>query len=296
MAVLKSDDDRVTFYLTPLAVEFEDEDPRWLEYELGFRVALEQGADLVAGSEGLSLSLMESELAEVVSRLHRLIESLPGALQGSAPTVRFEGTDPDFALKVSAEVSPEEEGDGEAGSESSVQVRVELWVDLACFQRTTSAQLTGRARSGFQFYTVPARLESFVAELKQDFQRAAGRGFVLRQEPPLPAEVPFSRILNLFNRKDWTHRHLAVRLLERVGEARAIALLIQALADANGWVRERATEALAHLTGQQFDFDAFAPLSDRQRVIRRWQSWWQANRLAYVAPRVRSQRGGKQSL
>ena len=285
MAVLKSDDDRVTFYLTPLAVEFEDEEPRWLEYELGFRVALEQGADLVTGSEGLSLSLMESELAELITRLHRLVEALPAGGDGPPAAVRYEGTDPDFTLKVTADAVPAEEGEAEPTAPAA-SVRVEAWVDLSCFQRTTSAQKPGQARAGFQFATSPGRLEEFVEHLQREFEQSSGREFVRRQEPPLPVEVPFSRILNLLNRKDWRERHLAVRLLERVGDARAITLLIQTLGDRNGWVRERATAALAQLTGETFDFDAFAHANERLRSIRRWQSWWQANRLAYVAPKA----------
>ena len=287
MAVLKSDDDRVTFYLTPLAVEFEDEDPRWLEYELGFRLALEQGADLVAGSEGLSLSLMESELAELITRLHRFIKTLPGQPEAPVTSVHYQGTDPDFALKVTAEPAPAEEGEAEPGFGADVRVRVEVWVDLSCFQRTTtSAQGPGRALAGFQFTTSPVRLEGFVEHLTEEFERASGREFVLRQEPALPTDVPFSRVLNLLNRKDWSERHLAVRLLERVAEARAVTLLIQALSDRNGWVREQAGAALATRTGETFGFDAFASPSERQQSIRRCQSWWRANRLAYVTPRA----------
>lgn len=294
MAVLKSEDGQVVFYLTPLAVEFEDEDPRWLEYELGFRVGLDQGAGLVAGSEGLSLSLMESELAELISRLHRLLEELPRQPADGVLWVRYEGTDPDFTLAVRGERrAVEEEEPEQAGSGAgALEVSVEVWVDLTCFQRTSQLQEPGRARAGFQFHTTPARLEEFVEQLKREFQQASGREFVLRQEPPLPAEVRFSRILNLLNRKDWSERHLAVRLLERSGEARAIALLIQTLGDRNGWVRERAAEALRTLTGQDFDFDAFAPPSHRRRAVRRWQAWWQANRLSYVAPKGSS---GRQS-
>lgn len=284
MAVLKSDDDRVTFYLTPLAVEFADEEPRWLEYELGFRVALEQGADLVTGSEGLSLSLMESELTELISRLHRLIEALPRGPEARVATVRYEGTDPDFTLKVTAEPEPADEAEASA---PTVSVRVEVWVDLSCFQGTTSAEKSARGRAGFQFTTSPRRLEQFVERLQQEFEQASGREFIRRQEPPLPAEVPFSRILNLLNRKDWSERYLAVRLLERVGQARSIALLIQALDDRNGWVRERAGAAAAQLTGETFDFDAFAHANERLRSIRRWQSWWHTNRLAYVTPKAR---------
>ena len=293
MAVLKSDDDRVTFYLTPLAVEFEDEEPRWLEYELGFRVALEQGADLVTGSEGLSLSLMESELTELISRLHRLIEALPGGPEGRVATVRYEGTDPDFTLKVTAEPAPADEAEAEPARASAptVSVRVEVWVDLSCFQGTTSAERSARGRAGFQFATSPRRLEQFVERLQQEFEQASGREFIRRQESPLPAEVPFSRILNLLNRKDWSERYLAVRLLERVGQARSIALLIQTLDDRNGWVRERAAAAAAQLTGETFDFDAFAHANERLRAIRRWQSWWQTNRLAYVTPKAGRQRG-----
>jgi len=287
MAVLKSDDERVTFYLTPLAVEFEDEDPRWLEYELGFRLALEQGADLAVGSEGLSLSLMESELAELITRLRGLIKALPTDPEGPVTSVRYEGSDPDFALKVSAEPPAEEEGEAEPPSAPAAGVRVEVWVDLNCFQRTTaSAREPGREWAGFRFTTSPVRLEGFTEHLTQEFEQASGREFVLRQEPPLPADVPFSRILNLLNRKDWSERHLAVRLLERAGEARAITLLIQALSDRNGWVRERAGAAIAQLTGESFDFDAFASTGERRRAIRRCQSWWRANRLAYVSPRT----------
>ncbi len=283
MAILKSEDERVTFYLTPLAVEFEDEDPRWLEYELGFRVCLEGGADLLAGSEGLSLSLMESELSELITRLSRLLKSLPAAVGEPAAAVHFEGTDPDFALHVSAEPPPPTE-EGEADTEP-VHIRAEVSVDLACFQRTTSPQPASRARAGFQFYTSVANLEAFTSALKRDYEQATNQEFVPRQELSLPGELPFSRILNLLNRKDWSHRHQAVRLLERVGDARAIALLIQALSDANGWVRERAAAALTTLTGQQFAFDAFTPNSDRQRAIHQWQGWWRTNRLSYVTPR-----------
>ena len=293
MAVLKSEDDRVTFYLTPLAVEFEDEDPRWLEYELGFQVGLDQGAGLVAGSEGLSLSLMESELAELISRLHGLLETLPREPAGSLLWVRYEGTDPDFTLTVSGERrAAEEDAEPEQGASAAgaLSVSVEVWVDLTCFQRTPLAQEPGRARAGFRFHTTAGKLEEFVEQLKQEFQQASGREFVLRQEPPLPAEVRFSRILNLLNRKDWSERHLAVRLLERAGEARAIALLIQTLGDRNGWVRERAASALKKLTGEHFDFDAFAPANHRQRALRRWQAWWQANRLSYFTPKVQGGR------
>ena len=290
MAVLKSDDERVTFYLTPLAVEFEDEEPRWLEYELGFRVGLDQGADLLAGSEGLSLSLMESELTELITRLTRLLESLPEGAGEPAGTVRFEGTDPDFALRVTAERRQAgEEGEGEGRGALPVHIRAEVWMDLACFQRTTSARGAGRAQAGLQFHTSVAKLESFTAELKQDYERSAAQEFVLRQEPPLSGDLPFSRILNLLNRKDWSHRHQAVRLLEELGDARSITLLIQALADPNGWVRERAGVGLTKLTGETFAFDAFAPPSDRQRAINQWQSWWQAHRLSYAAPRSGSE-------
>jgi len=284
VAVLKSEDDRITFYVTPVAVEFEDEDPRWLEYEMGFQVGLEQGVQLVAGSEGLSLSMMESELMELITRLHRLLEGLAAAEQEPGRMVLFEGTDPDFNLSIWPERVAQEETEVEpAHPGRALEMRVEVLVDLTSLQRTGATREPGRAHVGFHFYTTPTRLEGFVTELKQEYQQATGEEFILRQEPPLPAEVPFSRILNLLNRKDWTQRHLAVRLLAQVGDARAITLLVQELNDANGWVRERAVQALRELTGQQFRFDAFALACDRRRALRRWQQWWQANRLSFVS-------------
>jgi hypothetical protein len=283
MAVLRSDDDRVTFYLRPLAVEFEDEEPRWLEYEMGFRVALAPGGELVGGSEGLSLSVIESELVELITRLLRLSEA-PG--EG---VVRYEGTDPDFRLQVTREAALPEEGEEEAPARTSAEgsVRVEVWVDLACLQRTAPVLEPGRARAGLQFHTTGERLSAFVEQLRREFAQAAGREFLPREEPTLPAEVPFSRILNLFNQKDWQERQLACRLLERSGEARAITLLLAALTDATAWVRESAALVLARLTGQSFGYDAFAPLVERHQAVRRVQTWWQANRLSYVSPKRR---------
>jgi hypothetical protein len=281
MAVLRSEDDRVTFQLKPLAVEFEDEEPRWLEYEMGFRLALAAGGELVGSSEGLSLSLVESELVELITRLLRLCEA-PG--EGA---VRYEGTDPDFRLEVTREPALLEEGEAEApaGTAAEGSVRVQVWVDLACLQRTASVVGPGRARAGLEFHTTRERVAGFVEQLKREFTQAAGREFVPREEPSLPAKVPFSRILNLFNQKDWQERRLACRLLERSGEARAITLLLQALTDASAWVRESAGDVLSRLTGQSFGYDAFAPLAERQQAVRRVQTWWQANRLSYVSPR-----------
>jgi HEAT repeat protein len=145
----------------------------------------------------------------------------------------------------------------------------------------------GRARAGLEFRTTWERLAEFIEQLKREFTQASGREFVPREEPTLPAEVPFSRILNLFNRKDWQERRLACRLLERTGEGRAITLLLQALTDASAWVRESAGDVLSRLTGQSFGYDAFAPRAERQQAVRRVQTWWQANRLSYVSPKRR---------
>jgi hypothetical protein len=281
MAVLRSEDDRVTFHLKPLTVEFEDEEPRWLEYEMGFRVALARGGELVGSSEGISLSLVESELVELITRLLCLCEA-PG--EGA---VRYEGTDPDFRLEVTPEPALVQEGEAEAPTSTPAEgaVRVEVWVDLACLQRTATVTEPGRARAGLQFYTTGQRVAEFAEQLKREFVQASGREFVPREEPSLPAEVPFSRILNLFHRKDWQERRLACRLLERTGEARAITLLLQALTDASAWVRESAGDVLSRLTGQPFGYDAFAPLAERQQAVRRVQTWWQANRLSYVSPK-----------
>jgi len=287
MAVLRSEDDRVTFYLKPLAVEFEDEEPRWLEYEMGFRVALARGGELVGSSEGLSLSLIESELVELITRLLRLYEE-PGE-----ESVRYEGTDPDFRLEVTREPALLEEAEAEAPASTAGEgaLRVEVWVDLACLQHTASVVEPGRARAGLEFRSTWERLAEFIEQLKREFTQAAGREFVPREEPTLPAEVPFSRILNLFNQKDWQERQLACRLLERTGEGRAITLLLQALTDASAWVRESAGAVLSRLTGQSFGYDAFAPLAERQQAVRRWHSWWQANRLSYVSPQRRRPSG-----
>jgi hypothetical protein len=293
VAVLKSEDERVAFYVTPVAVEFEDENPRWLEYEMGFHMALEQGAQLVAGSEGLSLSMMESELVEFASRLQRLLEGLSSATGEAPQVVCFEGTDPDFNLHVRpqpavpqtelADGTRIEQDAGAAEQGGGLEFRVEVLVDLTSLQRTGAARSPGRAHVGFHFYTTASRLDEFVSALKQEYERATGEEFVLRHDLPLPTEVPFSRILNLFNRKDWTHRHTAVRLLQQAGDARSVTLLLQALGDANGWVRESAVEALRGLTGQDFGFEPFALGCERRQPVRRWQEWWQANRLSFAA-------------
>ena len=54
-----------------------------------------------------------------------------------------------------------------------------------------------------------------------------------------------------------------------------VAALLSALDDGDWTVRQAAWVALTNLTGQEWPFDALAPVASRRRQAGRWRSWWE---------------------
>ncbi len=73
-------------------------------------------------------------------------------------------------------------------------------------------------------------------------------------------------------------RIAAFRILEEVGDDRAIEACIEGLSDANEYVREYANKALKRITGQDFGFVAVAAPRRRELAEAKWREWWEGEK------------------
>jgi len=75
-------------------------------------------------------------------------------------------------------------------------------------------------------------------------------------------------------------RFFAARSLEQLGDPRAVPGYIDALRSGNAFLMRSAIGSLARIVGTDLGFRANLPPAERLAAVRRWESWWEANRAA----------------
>jgi HEAT repeat protein len=86
-----------------------------------------------------------------------------------------------------------------------------------------------------------------------------------------PAAIPFlARVIH--DPFELTRRAVA-RIVRDIGDPSGIPLLIDALLDEDGYVREISADALRRMTRRDFGYTPYAPLPRRLEAQRQWREW-----------------------
>lgn len=123
---------------------------------------------------------------------------------------------------------------------------------------------------------IDPELKSKIEQLVLDIQRQKAQYRVRAERqlksigaPVVPFVVPLCR-----NASELT-RIAAFRILEEVGDDRAIEACLDGLSDSNEYARDYANKALRRITGQDFGFVAVAAPRRREFAEAKWREWWE---------------------
>jgi hypothetical protein len=126
------------------------------------------------------------------------------------------------------------------------------------------------------------RIEDLVLDLERQKQQNRVRAERHLRAIGAPA-VPF--LLPLTKSENEATRIAVLRLLNEFGDERAIESCIEALLDANEFVRDLANKALVRITLENFGFQASASPRRREFAYQKWQTWWEAEKAQLAADR-----------
>lgn len=152
---------------------------------------------------------------------------------------------------------------------------------------TLSSQVEDLEREAEQRRAAAAAEDQFskhVAELLRDLQDANEevRYKALEELFKMPDERLLPHIYPLLADPYEFNRFYAAHLLGEWKSRPAVGYLIDVLSDEVSFVRDAAAQALRRITSENFGFDHNAPLDDREAAVKQWQTWWAANKKAFL--------------
>jgi hypothetical protein len=118
-------------------------------------------------------------------------------------------------------------------------------------------------------------LRTRIEQLVEDLQRQKTTYRTRAERQLLSIGTPAVPFLVKVAKNDFDLTRISIfRVLEQVGDDRAIEVSIDALLDSNEYVRDFANRTLERVTGEDFGYDSNASPRWREIGHKKWQRWW----------------------